>query len=312
MSSTAVWSLQTDRTGYEMPAATILITTKDRRIELERAVRSALEQRPECGVLVIDDGSTDGTSDMVRRQFPTVQLVTHAESLGYIVRRNQGVELAQTPYVVSIDDDAAFSQGDIVMNTLADFDHPRIGAVAIPYIDIHRNDSVQQLPPDNAEAYATYAFTGTAHALRRDLFIQLGGYRDRLIHQGEEQDYCIRMLQAGYCVRLGRSAPIHHFESPRRDFRRMDVFGRRNDLLFAWQNVPMPELLAHIPATILHGIGHCVRTRRPFNMARGTISGLLAILSGRFPRTPISRLTYRLYRKLRKCPLLMDQVLSNR
>jgi hypothetical protein len=54
----------------------------------------------------------------------------------------------------------------------------------------------------------------------------------------------------GFFVRLGNSDPIIHNESPKRDFSRMDFYGRRNDVLFHWQNTPMPDLLWQLPMTI--------------------------------------------------------------
>ena len=61
------------------------------------------------------------------------------------------------------------------------------------------------------------------------------------MHQGEESDLCIRMLAAGYVVRLGSSDPIHHFESPKRSFSRMDHFGsaKRRTVCLAERAVPV-------------------------------------------------------------------------
>src|SRR5262249_30284552 len=148
--------------------------------------------------------------------------------------------LATTPFIFSIDDDAAYSTPYVVEQTLADFDAPRIGAVAIPYIEPSKNNCLMQQAPSRERVWITDSFIGTAHALRRDVFLQIQGYRETLVHQGEERDYCIRMLDHGWLTRLGCSDPILHYESPRRDFGRMDYFGRRNDILFAWHYVPLP------------------------------------------------------------------------
>src|SRR5215212_8428605 len=131
-------------TERAQPQATILITTKNRKDELLGAVRSALLQTAAVEVLVVDDGSTDGTAQMMAENFPpathpNVKFHRFEESGGYIGRRNQGAQLAAAPYVFSIDDDAAFSTPNIVEQTLADFDHPRIGAVAIPYINVNQD-----------------------------------------------------------------------------------------------------------------------------------------------------------------------------
>ena len=126
---------------------------------------------------------------------------------------------------------------------------PQIGAVAIPFIDVNRSRTVRQKAPRPDSIFAAYTFIGTAHALRRDVFLRLDGYRDALVHQGEEEDYSIRMLNAGWITRCGNADPIHHFESPRRSWSRMDYYGARNKILYAWQNVPWPYFPAHVLLT---------------------------------------------------------------
>lgn len=278
--------------------AAVVIVTKDRKDELRRAIRSTLEQRGgSIHIVVSDDGSTDGTAEMVCHEFPQVALVRHERSAGYIVRRNAAAALTAAPIIFSIDDDAALPSSDTVAQTLAEFDSPLIGAVAVPFIDVNRDGRVQQRAPDEREAFVTDMFIGTAHALRRELFLKLGGYRAELCHQGEERDYCLRLLDAGYVVRLGRADPIHHFESPQRHVARIDHLGRRNDVLYAWHNVPMPYLPVHLLATTVKGLLLGIKLGRPLRMLHGLASGYAA--SVRQPRRPVRAVTYRLSRRLR-------------
>jgi glycosyltransferase involved in cell wall biosynthesis len=276
----------------------IVITTRNRKDALRRAIESALAQTVRDEVVVIDDGSTDGTSAMVRSEFPQVRLIRHEESRGYIVRRNEGAQAASGDVIISIDDDAAFSTRRIVEQTLEEFSSELVGAVAIPYVDVRRDNRVAQRAPDAKCMYLTDSYIGTAHAVRRDVFLHLRGYREDLVHQGEEGDFCIRMLNAGYVVRLGRADPIHHFESPKRDLRRMDYYGTRNAVLFAWQNVPLPFLLAHLPATTIRCLLHTSRPDRFRTRLSGLIAGYRECV--RRPREPVSWSAYRLARTLRK------------
>jgi glycosyltransferase involved in cell wall biosynthesis len=281
--------------------ASVVITTKNRREELENAVASALAQQVEgvVEVIVVDDGSTDGTSEMIEAKFPTVQLHRFEQSRGLIVQRNFGARAATAPIVFSIDDDAIFTAPTVVADVLRHFDQPRIGAVAIPFINVRQDANLtMQQAPDGDGVYVCPSYIGTAHALRRELFLALGGYREHLFHQGEESDYCLRMLGAGYLVRLARSAPIHHFESPRRDFRRIDIYGRRNNVLFGWYNVPRHILPVYLAATTWHGLGHGLRVRRPWTMIEGLARGYGAIWSQRQERVPVSAPVFRLYRDL--------------
>ncbi len=290
-----------------VPIATIVITTKNRKEELRRALQSALAQNGAIEVLVIDDGSDDGTADMVRTDFPQVRLERSEISCGLIVQRNRAALLAAAPIIFSIDDDAAFSSPLVVEQTLLEFDDPRIGAVAIPYREPNKANCVMQQAPSRDGIWVANSFIGTAHAVRRDVFLQLGGYREALFHQGEEGDFCIRMLERGYFVRTGNADVIYHYESPRRDFRRMDYYGPRNSVLYVWQNVPMPMMPIHLLATSVKCILWSLEPKRLLVRLRGLTAGYFAL--GRSKRLPVSRTAYRLVRNLsRRGPLRLREV----
>ena len=288
--------------------ASVVITTKNWKNELRNAIASALRQAGDVEVIVIDDGSTDGTDVMVREEFPEVLLEHSANSLGYVTQRNRGAALALGDIIFSIDDDAEFSMPNIVQDTLAQFSKPQIGAVAIPYIEPHKGGGLRQSAPDAVDIWIVDSFSGTAHALRRDLFLKLGGYNGDFVHQGEEGDFCMRLMNAGYFVCLGTSAQIVHYESPRRDTQRIDYLGRRNDVLFVWLNVPMPYLPFHIVATTLNGL-RTAGTRNPFAMLKGLAAGYAACFRYWKARRPVRGEVYRLARRLKKQgPLRLEAV----
>jgi GT2 family glycosyltransferase len=281
-------------------AATIVISTKNRKDDLRSAVASCIIQVGEIEIFVVDDGSTDGTAEMLRAEFPAVRVISHLESTGYIVARNEAAKEANGAILFSIDDDAVFTSSDVVLKTLNDFSDPRVGAVAIPYTDVHRDGIERQRAPSANEVYITDRFIGTAYAVRKDLFLRLGGFRELFFHQGEESDFCIRMLDAGYSVRLGKSDRIDHFESPKRDMRRMDLYGRRNDILFAVLNVPLVFLIPHLIEITLKGLWFGIKVQRPVRMAQGLLFGYASALRYFLYRKPVSIATYRLFRQLRK------------
>ncbi|MCC6580110.1 MAG: hypothetical protein IT440_06675, partial [Phycisphaeraceae bacterium] len=120
-----------------------------------------------------------------------------------------------------------------------------------------------------------------------------------LFHQGEERDYALRLLDAGYVIRLGKADPIHHHESPKRDTTRMSLYGRRNDVLFVWHNAPWPRLLIDLPSTVIGGAWYGLRTGRLWLMLCGSWMGLTAIFRQWTLRRPVSRAAYALHHKLR-------------
>jgi len=280
--------------------ASVVITTKNRKEELRVALRSAFDQSAQPEVVVMDDGSTDGTAEMVRGEFPKTVLHHFRDSKGYIVRRNEGAQLATGSVIFSIDDDAEFSTAQVVEQVLQEFNHRRIGAVAIPYTEPRKDNVERQRAPETSDIWVADAFIGTAHALRRDIFLKIAGYREHLVHQGEERDFCIRLLSKGHVVRLGTSDSIQHFESPKRDYKRMDYYGRRNDVLFAWQNVPAPWLLIHLAATTVNGLRSAFAVRRFKEMSRGIFQGYGDCITHRYARVPIPNRIYQLNRRLKK------------
>ena len=272
--------------------------TKDRRESLRHALASALAQEGEIEVLVVDDGSADGTAEMVRADFPGVRLERFSSSAGLVVRRNFAVRVARAPVVVSIDDDAVFTAPDVVAQTLRDFDHPRIAAVAVPYVDVRHGDAQLQRAPDDDVPWVGATFRGTAFAVRRAEFLALGGFREAIFHQGEEADFTLRMLDAGWLVRFGRAAPIHHFESPTRSLRRMYVYGRRNEILLCFTYLPFPGNVLIALGYAAKGVRHTPRRQIPSSL-RGIVLGVRDSWRLRSQRRPVRWRTVWLDRRLR-------------
>jgi len=279
--------------------ATVVITTRNRRDDLLKAIASALAQTTRPEVLVIDDGSTDDTSTVVGREYPSVRLHRSEKSLGLVVQRNRAAKLATNPIIFSLDDDAVFSTPRIVEDTLRGFGHPRVGAVAIPYVDVNQSATVYQQAPEPRGVYAAYDFKGTAHAVRRDIFLALGGYREILVHQSEEEDYCVRMLNAGWITRLGNADPIHHFESPRRSWSRMDFYGARNKILYAWHNIPFPAAAIQMAGRTAKAMVFSLKPGRMLTRCRGLLNGYYICVTGRAERRPVNPVVYQLSQELK-------------
>jgi GT2 family glycosyltransferase len=148
------------------------------------------------------------------------------------------------------------------------------------------------------------AFVGTAYALDRELFLRIGGYRGVLKHSGEERDFCSRLYARGYCVRLGTAPAVYHYASPIRDAWRARMLERRNDICNACWNVPFPQLLYHLPGTVLSGLR--------YGVSHGCLGATLAgyrrapgiCLRHWNERAPVRAGIYRLLRKLNRQQLL--------
>ena len=288
--------------------ASIVIPSCNRVDELRALIRSCLEQTVPVEIIVVDDAANDEVERMTRVGFSGVRYFRLGKAKGPAFQRNRGIELATSEIVFPLDDDSLFISRYTVEQTLAEFDHPRIGAVGIPYVNVNHDERVLQAAPRDGAIHVTYGFVGAAHAVRRDIFLKVGGFREHFFYMGEESDLCLRMLRDGYVTRLGNADPIHHLESPRRNMKRASFSGRRNDIRFAWHNVPLPEFPLHLAGTTLNGLKAALTQGYFASMVRGTAAGYADLFRHWNERDPVTRRTYRLHRALKKRSLKLEEI----
>jgi len=282
------------------PAATIAIVTKNRRDDVRRALASAVRQEGDYEVLVVDDGSEDGTPDMIRSDFPSVRLECRSSSGGVCVARNHAYEIARSEIVVQIDDDSEFSSPGIVAQTLRDLRHARFSAVGIPYIDMRVGPELLHRAPEDTGVWVLPTFRGCAVAIRRADFLALGGYRSAVFHQGEEIDFTLRMLDAGMLIRAGRADPVYHHETEvARSRRKMAVYGRRNEILLSFTLYPFPGSAGMAAGYAVKSLTRAFPNEFSRNTMRGIAMGVGDAWRLRGQRRPISWRAFVLDRRLR-------------
>jgi len=280
--------------------ASVLITTKDRRDELRTAIQSVKAQTAPVELVVVDDGSTDDTSEMVAAEFPNARLLRNERPLGIIAARNRAAAQVSTDILFTLDDDAVFSSPEIVDHVVGLFDEPRVGAVAIPLINFIDGRVVSQRTYEGSKDgfSCVFVYSGGANAKRVGLFRRLGGYGG-IGRQGEETDFCLRLLESGHVVRAATCAPVHHFPSPHnRSVAEVQRSAARNAIGFAWRYVPLRHLPLHWAGQILNQTRVGWRQGVVPAAIRGLATGFADVGFRRVERRPVSMNTYRLYRRL--------------
>ena len=285
--------------------ASIIIVTRNRKDKAKHAIRSALAQAGNLEVVVIDDASDDGTAAEIQAEFPSIRIERSSKQMGLIVSRNRAVEISSAPVVISIDDDAEFADPETVHATLRLFDDPHIGAVAIPFINRSPDGSeIRMLPPvpDQNSIWITNTFVGTAFAVRRDVFLRIGGFQGLLFHWGEESEYTQRLLAAGYFVAMGSSGMIYHYPAGAGKYsRKVNRYIYRNRVLTLWFNAPTlllaPMILGNVAVSLLGGVR---RPRTLLSVLEGLGIALKDMCATWRLRRPISLSRYRLWLRLRR------------
>ncbi len=289
--------------------ASFVIATYNRMDDLDRCLASVLKQEGcDIEVIVIDDASPDGTLEMIERKYGSaVQVVARETNCGSIKNRNYGAGIAKGDVLFLIDDDVELPGVHTAREVLEHFQSPEVGAVGIPYLQ--HGEAFHAAPEcaQDGEVYVFASYVGCASAVRRETFLELGGYETFFHHQVEEDDFCLRMLEQGKFVVLGKvSEPMQHYESPQRNFYKWDYYGRRNSLLYVYKNCPAGYVLPNLLATTVNGLIHAIRIKR----FKGNLAGLAAGWGGIWSsmrgnglkRKAVSKEVYRLSRSLRNGP----------
>jgi GT2 family glycosyltransferase len=229
---------------------TVVMATLNRRAEALNALDHllALPERP--AILVIDNGSSDGTVEAVRRAHPAVGTIALGENLGGMAR-TIGAANATTPYVAFSDDDSWWAPGSIGRAIELLDAHPRLGLLVARVLvgEEQRLDPASAtmrsspLPRDDGAAgVPVLGFMACAAALRRAAFLGVGGFHHRFGIGGEEALVAMDIAAAGWELAYVDQMVVHHHPS-----RSRDPFGRRrilarNDLWTSWLRRPARDV----------------------------------------------------------------------
>ncbi len=212
----------------QRPAASIVILAWN-EWEMTQACLDSL--RPTLGihdeVIVVDNGSTDGTAGGIRR-FPWVRVVTNPENRGFAAGCNQGAALASRDVVIFLNNDTLLA-GRWLDALLAPFADPTVGATGprsnfvsgpqlVENVD-YRTTQVSGIRPfvrhweaahQNQTSEATF-LVGFCLAVRRATFEAIGGFHEGFGIGGyEDDDLCARIREAGLRLLITHGAYVHH------------------------------------------------------------------------------------------------------
>jgi len=194
-------------------------------------------------VIVVDCASSDGSVEIVRREFPWVRLIASGENLGYARGNNQGVAGAGGRYLLILNPDTEIVGDSLVMMIRYLEEHPAVGVVGpqlcnpdgtlqpsrrrFPTLATAFCEStlLQQWFPSNRFARRYYLddrpadttqavdwLVGAALMIRRETWRQVGPLDEDFFMYFEELDWCRRCRMAGWEIHYLPAAQIIHHE----------------------------------------------------------------------------------------------------
>ncbi len=190
------------------------------------------QEYPDFEVIVVDNGSSDGSADFVERQYPSVRLIRNERNLGFAAGNNIGLLAATGDVLVLLNQDTVVEPGwlETLVTALED---PTIGMVGckLLYPDgtiqhaggriVDSRGSSRHIgrgEPDTGQ-YDTMEevefVTGAALAVSRDTFARVGPLDEGFAPAYyEDTDWSYRVRKAGLRVVYCPTAVATHFESP--------------------------------------------------------------------------------------------------
>jgi len=176
---------------------------------IQRAIRSVVDQnfpRKQFEIIVVDDGSTDNTLDIIQPFKDTIRIMRHEKNMGLATSRNTGIKAARGQYVVNLDADDYLHQDFLYIEVMflslnEDFD-----AVSCDYYIVDENE--KHLERRNATEYPI----ACGIMFRMEQLIDIGLYSEDFLVR-EEEDLRQRFL---------KRYRIHHIPLPLYRYRKHD------------------------------------------------------------------------------------------
>ncbi|HET6549276.1 MAG TPA: glycosyltransferase [Solirubrobacter sp.] len=270
-------------------SVTVVVATRDRRRELLASVprHLALPERPH--VIVVDNASAEGTPAALAAAHPEVEVIARERNLGGAAR-NAGVRAARTPYVAFSDDDSWWAPGALERAVEALEAHPRLALVQARILvgDDDRLDPTCAAmarsplrPAPGQPGHPLLSFVACGVVVRRDAFLQVGGFPPRLSVGGEEELLGWDLAGAGWQLSYLPDVVSHHHPAAGARGGR-DELTVRNGLWSVWLRRPA-GVAARRTATAL------ARAARDRATARGVgraLAGLPWVLRARSVSPP--------------------------
>lgn len=235
--------------GYD-PRLTVIIPTWNRARLLERCLTSLARQRVTCPVLVVDNGSTDSTREMLETRFPGVEALALEENQGFARAVNRGIRHCGTDYVALLNNDTEVDPGWVEAGLAAFDGNPSYWFLASRMLDFRRRDLIDSagdgydrtgMPFKRGRGDACRLHSHSRPVLgasagaafyRRRLFDRIGLFDETYYMYLEDVELSLRAQFTGHPCLYVPEAVVYHIEAasdPSREDLVADLLGAEEE-----------------------------------------------------------------------------------
>ncbi len=205
----------------EQPDLSVIIVSYNTADLIENCLKSVFAaSNITREVFVIDNDSSDGSSDFIKDNFPSVHLVANTENRGFAAANNQMIPRCKGKYVFFLNPDTEV-MSDVFNEAISFMDaNPPMGLAGTKIInpDGTLQESISYRYP--GEKYTTDELSGLPGSIacvlgasmivRSGLIKKMGGFDEDFFLYGEDQDLCLRIRKLGHEIGYIDSATVIH------------------------------------------------------------------------------------------------------
>ena len=280
----------------------VVIVNWNGRSYLDRCLSSVLEQTwPHIEIVLVDNGSTDGSAEHVRARYPRVRVLAIEENVGFAAGSNLGIRAARGEYVATLNTDTEVEAGwlDALIQGMSA--SPHVGMCASKMLFLQERDRINStgIAIDRAGiawdrdggkldreaglcSGEVFGPCAGAALYRRELLESLDGFDEDFFYLYEDVDLAWRARLAGWRAWYCPTARVYHVHAgagtegtPLKSY----LLGR-NRVWTILKNYTNPRWLVRLPAFLLYdlmAVGYSLIWRRDIHALRGRLAGYLAL-----------------------------------
>jgi len=227
-----------------MVDVSIIIVSWNTKDRLNDCLNSVYRQAPKLTyeIIVVDNASGDGSSAMIKKEFPQVNLIENTENRGFAAANNQGIAITKGRYVLLLNSDTLILNNAIAKTVVFADNHPEVAVVGCKVLNpdgtlqrtcfmfpsllnmLLSSTYLYKLFPrskffgreqmtwwDRDDVREVDVVTGCFMLVRRRAIEQIGVLDERFFMYGEETDWCYRFKQANWKIVFTSGGQIIHF-----------------------------------------------------------------------------------------------------
>lgn len=234
-------------------------------VPLMQSLKSMKKPDADVCVILVDNASHDGSVEWVCEHYPEIVIYTLPQNLGYAPALNQAVQQYPSDWVCFLNNDMKVDENWLAALFVAadQTKSPCIGSVLMDW-DGKKTQMAHgrinwfgkgfEVPKKTSDTpYSTFFACGGAMMIRRDVFLDVGGFDDDFFMIYEDVDLGWRLWLLGHEVCIAPDSKVYHLghaSLKQEDYARKAVYLERNSLAALYKNLDSSSLSVILPLAV--------------------------------------------------------------